>query len=223
MGKERLMWLLGSPGVYRPQGDTYLLEDALRQTGVCAGSHVLDVGTGTGALAVVAARCGARSVTAIDVSARAVVTAWVNARIRGLRVEVRRVESLAVLASRRFDIVLSNPPYIPSSASAPPQRGAARTWDAGHDGRAVLDVLCSVAPGMLSASGQLLLVQSTLSDVDKTVIRLGSSGLEVSIVARRCQPFGPVLRQRVHYLEERGLIEIGQRTEELVVVRGVKA
>lgn len=217
------MWVLSSPGVYRPQGDTYLLEHVLKRSRVCAGLDVLDVGTGTGALAMVAARCGARSVTAIDVSARAVLTAWVNARIRGLRVEVQRVESLAVLASRRFDLVLSNPPYIPSSASAPPLRGAARAWDAGHDGRAVLDVLCSVAPGMLRRSGQLLLVQSGLSDVDETVNRLQSSGLAASIVARRCQPFGPVLRQRVRYLEERGLIEVGQRTEELVVVRGVKA
>nr|WP_093424350.1 50S ribosomal protein L11 methyltransferase [Saccharopolyspora flava] len=75
------MWVLSSPGVYRPQGDTYLLEHVLKRSGVCAGLDVLDVGTGTGALAMVAARCGARSVTAVDVSARAVLTAWVNARI----------------------------------------------------------------------------------------------------------------------------------------------
>ncbi|WP_309501141.1 methyltransferase [Saccharopolyspora gloriosae] len=130
--------LLSSPGVYRPQGDTRLLEDVLRQVEVHAGSRVLDVGTGTGALAVAAARAGAGSVTAIDVSSRAVLAARFNARIRGLPVRVRRIASLDVLAARRFDLVVSNPPYVPSAEAVPlvagplapgtPGMTAARCW-----------------------------------------------------------------------------------------------
>lgn len=215
--------LLGSPGVYRPQGDTRLLEEVLRQVELHAGSHVLDVGTGTGALAVAAARAGAGNVTAIDVSSRAVLAARFNARIRGLPIRVRRVASLDVLAQRRFDLVVSNPPYVPSAEAVPPRRGAARAWDAGHDGRAVLDELCSVVPDMLRAGGRMLLVQSSLSDVERTTSGLALADLDVSIAARRTQPFGPVLRRRAPYLEARGLIAPGQRVEELVVIRGDRA
>ncbi|WP_309501140.1 hypothetical protein [Saccharopolyspora gloriosae] len=52
---------------------------------------------------------------------------------------------------------------------------------------------------------------------------LALAGLNVSIAARRTQPFGPVLRQRAAYLEARGMIEPGQRREELVVIRGDRA
>ncbi|OLT21726.1 hypothetical protein BJF79_46660 [Actinomadura sp. CNU-125] len=58
--------LLRPPGVYRPQADTALLADVLRRAGVAAGARVLDVGTGTGAVAVAAARCGAREVVAVE-------------------------------------------------------------------------------------------------------------------------------------------------------------
>ncbi|MCX2729245.1 methyltransferase [Saccharopolyspora sp. NFXS83] len=212
--------LLSSPGVYRPQGDTRLLEEVLHRSGVPAGARVLDVGTGTGALAVAAARAGAGLVTAIDVSARAVLAARLNARLRGLPVEVRRAGSLEEFGARRFDLVVSNPPYVPSAAQSPPCRGAARAWDAGPDGRAVLDALCATAPGLLAPGGRVLLVQSDLSDVDTTVSWFAAAGLDVSIAARRAQPFGPVLRQRAGYLEARGLIAPGQRVEELVVIRG---
>ncbi|WP_258349091.1 HemK2/MTQ2 family protein methyltransferase [Saccharopolyspora gregorii] len=213
---------LSAPGVYRPQGDTRLLERALRQEEVDAGTRVLDVGTGTGALALAAARAGAEDVTAIDVSARAVLTARAHARLHRLPVRARRVRSLELSAHERFDLVLSNPPYVPSARERPPRHRAARAWDAGPDGRAVLDALCAAVPGMLRPAGVLLLVQSSVSDVDETVRRLGTAGLDVSIPARRTQPFGPVLRRRAGFLAERGLIEPGQRCEELVVIRGAR-
>lgn len=70
--------LIVLPGVYRPQTHTWLLAEALSHEEMDAATDVLDIGTGTGALALSAARTGAR-VVAVDVSWGAVIAARLNA------------------------------------------------------------------------------------------------------------------------------------------------
>lgn len=204
--------------VYRPQGDTWLLTRALGESGIQPGSRVLDVGTGTGALALAAARAGASEVTAVDVSIRAVVMAGINAWLRGLPVRVEPGDALDHDYRRPFDLVLANPPYVPAARTGPP-RGAARAWDAGPDGRAVIDRLCARTPELLVAGGTLLMVQSDLADAEETLVRLRDEGLKAAVVERQPHEFGPVLGGRADALEDRGLIRRGQRHEELVVIR----
>jgi len=213
--------LLRAPSVYPPQGDTWLLADHLRaELGQRPNGRVLDLCTGSGALAVAAALEGAVDVTAVDISRRAVVSTWLNTRFRSLDVRILRGDLLAPVAGERFDVIVSNPPYVPAPGDRLPTGGAARCWDAGTDGRAVLDRICAEAPPLLRPGGVLLLVFSALCGVQETVGRLDQAGLEAEVVARCTQPFGPVLSARARLLESRGLIEPGQRYEELVVVRG---
>ncbi len=214
------MLLLRAPGVYTPQTDTWLLAEALHREHITPGARVLDVGTGTGALAVLAARAGAW-VTAVDTSRRALATTWLNARARGLRVRVRHGNLLHPVAGERFDVILTNPPYVPAADDRLPQRGPSRAWDAGIDGRALLDRLFAQAPRLLAPGGVLLVVHSALCGQDVTLQCLADSGLQAEVVARCELPFGPVLRGRVALLERRGLIAPGQRHEQLVVVRAV--
>jgi len=54
------------------------------------------------------------------------------------------------------------------------------------------------------------------------VQQLAGEGLDVSVAARRRCEFGPVMRGRAPMVESRGLIAVGERSEELVVVRAVK-
>lgn len=217
------MLLLRAPAAYPPQGDTWLLADALAEelsSFDVAGLRVLDLCAGSGAVALAAARLGVDDVTAVDVSRRAVTAAWLNARCRGLNVRVHCGDLLGPVASRRFDVITANPPYVPSAVASLPTRGAARCWDAGTDGRAVLDRICVEAPPLLNSAGVLLMVFSSLCGVDQTLERLGAAGMEASVVERSRQPFGPVMNARATMLESRGLIGPGQRWEELVVVRG---
>lgn len=207
------------PGVYRPQVDTWLLATAIRQAAIPRGARVLDVGSGAGMLSLAAARAGAGEVLAVDLSWRAALTTWLNAVAHGVPVRVRRGDALDVAAGRRFDVIVANPPYVPSRQD-PPRRGAARAWDAGADGRAMLNRVTALAPLLLAAGGLVLIVQSGLSGVDRTLHQLRGGGLKASIVARRVVPFGPVMRARTEFLERAGLIEVGQRHEELVVIRG---
>ncbi|MFE2994737.1 HemK2/MTQ2 family protein methyltransferase [Nocardia sp. NPDC059246] len=210
--------MIRTAGVYRPQADTHLLIAAMTDAGIPPHGRVLDVGTGTGVLAIEAARLQAGSVTAVDISRAALACAWMNSRLRGLEVELIHGDFRSVLRGRRFEVVISNPPYVPCADSGPP-RGAARCWDAGADGRAAVDSLCRLAPELLSTTGTLLMVHSALCGVDDTLIGLREVGLKAATVARASVPFGPVLRRRARWLVDRGLLGPGQSHEELVVIR----
>lgn len=214
--------LLRAPSVYPPQGDTWLLSGGLRAEITSGRTRVLDLCTGTGAVAVAAARMGA-SVTAVDISRRAVISTWCNSRARLLPVRARRGDLFQPVGHERFDLVVANPPYVPALDDVLPATGPARCWDAGTDGRAVLDRICTDVHRHLAPGGVVLVVFSALCGVDETLRRLDAAGLTGQVVARSFQAFGPVLEARAVMLEDRGLIEPGQRVEELVVVRGQSA
>jgi release factor glutamine methyltransferase len=215
------MWRL--PGVYRPQADTELLAAALGRE-VVPGSDVLDVGTGSGALALYAARLGGR-VEAVDVSWRALAAARLNALRAGHRIQVRRRDICrpgGPAGGRAYDLVVSNPPYVPAPGAAPlagTAHRAARAWDAGPDGRQVVDSLCAASTELLRPRGVLLMVHSALCGPQRTVDLLTGLGLAAEVSARALVPFGPVLRSRLSRLRARGLMAAADEQEELVVIR----
>jgi release factor glutamine methyltransferase len=212
------MKLLRLPGVYRPQADTWLLASVARE--LTDGRHVLDLCTGTGAVAIAAAQAGARSVTATDLSLRSVMTARANAMLRGLPLRVYGGDLFVPVSSERFDLVLANPPYVPSATDHLPRHTAGRCWDAGADGRLLIDRICRQTARMLAPGGAILLAHSTLCGEQRTLQLLRESGLTPSIMARQTLPFGPVMSSRAAMLEAEGIIEPGQRHEELVVIGG---
>jgi release factor glutamine methyltransferase len=208
------------PGVFSPISDTWLLAGALRE--LAPGARVLDACTGSGVLAVTAALAGAEEVTAVDVSRRAVLTARMNARLNGVAVHVRRSDLFSALGDQRYDVIVSNPPYVPDPTSDRlPPRGPQRAWDAGRDGRIVLDQLIAQAPRHLRPGGTLLLVHSEICGIDATLDALRAEGLRPDVVIRHRGPLGPLMRDRVEHLRKRGVLAPGQTEEEVVVIAGV--
>lgn len=208
------------PGVYAPQADSRLLAEAICRENV-RGLDVLDLCSGSGVLAAQAARLGAR-VSAVDISRRAVWTTRLNVLLARQHVAVHRGDLLSALPGRSFDLIVSNPPYVPVARSALPRGGLARAWDAGRDGRALLDRICSVAPVALRPGGVLLLVHSAVSGPEATVGRLTDAGLRACVSDRVQVPLGPVMRGRLRWLRERGLMGSDADKEELVIIRAVK-
>ncbi|MEU6304383.1 HemK2/MTQ2 family protein methyltransferase [Streptomyces chartreusis] len=206
------------PGVYTPQWDTGLLARALGREDVGSATEVLDLGTGSGALAIQAARLGAR-VTAVDISRLAVLTARINALLARRRVRVRRGDLADAVPGSSYDLVVSNPPYVPSPAARLPLRGRSRAWEAGRDGRALVDRICTAAPSVLRPGGVLLIVHSGLCDSRTTLQRLSDAGLHACVTERATVPYGPVLRSRQRWLVQEGLADHAENREELVVIR----
>ncbi|MFI1283884.1 HemK2/MTQ2 family protein methyltransferase [Streptomyces sp. NPDC020858] len=210
--------LFALPGVYRPQADTRLLATALAHEELGPDAEVMEIGTGTGALALRAAGRGAR-VTAVDVSWSAVLAARVNAFRHRLPMRVLHGDFASRTRGQRFDMVLVNPPYVPAPRTGIPPHGAERAWDAGPTGRDVIDRICARAPALLRPGGVLLMVHSGLCGPWTTVDRLARAGLSAQITARAFVPWGPVLRSRRTWLEDQGLAHENEEWEELVIIR----
>jgi release factor glutamine methyltransferase len=206
------------PGVLRPPSDTALLGGVMARDGsALRGREVLDLCTGSGILGLTAAKLGARA-TAIDCSRRAVLNARLNARLNRLELDVLRGDLFGPVDGRRFDLIVSNPPYIP----APPggeAKGAALAWDAGPDGRTFLDRICDRSAAHLRSGGRILLVHSSLASPDESERRLAAAGLTTRVAAAHDGELGPVARERLDYLSSIGVADASE-AERMVVVEG---
>ena len=151
-----------TPHVLVPRPETELLvELALRDARPSA--HVADLGTGSGAIALALANTRPDwHIAATDASAEALAVARGNASKLGLRnVEFVLGRWFAPLTSRRFSLIVSNPPYVAENDAAlesPALQHEPRcALAAGPDGMASLSEIIREAPAYLELKGSLLL------------------------------------------------------------------
>lgn len=212
------------PGVYAPQHDSLLLIEALRLIGPLAGRSVLDLCTGSGVVAIAAARRGAADVTAFDICERAIRCTRRNSASAGAGVRARIGSHTAAVEHGPYDVVLANPPYVPVQPGAhplPAAVGPSRAWDAGPDGRLVLDPLCDAAPRLMNTGGVMLIVQSEFAAPEES-LRILRRSMDAAVVLSRTIPFGPVMHARAEWMQSTGILTPGRRQEELVVIRADK-
>lgn len=216
------MRIVTLPGVFTPPTDCYLLARTAREHGLTEGARVLDVFTGSGALAISAALDGAADVTAIDVSRRAVATVKINARLNGVDVRALRGDMFAPVDGEQFDLVLANPPYIPGASDELPDRGLARAWEGGTDGRLVVDRFCTEVARVLKPGGSALMVHSSLPGEEETLEAFRSAGLDPAVVVREQGSFGKIVSQRAEMLRRNGVLGADQDYEDMLVFRATK-
>jgi release factor glutamine methyltransferase len=129
-----------------------------------SGKHVVDVGTGSGILALAAARAGAGTVIATDINPNAALTAAENARANGVgdRVSALCSNLLSALAPQPlFDVILSSPP----KHAGEPCDLADRGWHAGPHYRDIA-ALFDQSRERLKPGGRLYVMISSDSDLD---------------------------------------------------------
>jgi release factor glutamine methyltransferase len=150
-----------SPAVLIPRPDTELIVELVLER-LAPRARLLDMGTGSGAIAVAVAHTRPdAAVTALDLSEEALAVARANAAANGADVRFLRSDWFTALGNEAFDLIASNPPYIASSDEHLVQ-GDLRFEPSGAltdfaDGLAALRTIIKGAPAHLVGGGWLLL------------------------------------------------------------------
>ncbi len=168
--------------VYEPAEDSFLFAENLN---VKEGERVLDMGTGSGLLGIAAAR-KASAVVAVDVSPYAVRCAKTNATLNDARSRMDFIEGdlFAPLSRKvKFDVILFNAPYLPIDDENDDSL-VSIAWNGGKTGRIIIDKFIHDVSGYLHPDGRVLLLQSNLAGVDKTVELFTLHGMCARILVR---------------------------------------
>jgi release factor glutamine methyltransferase len=160
-----------TPAVLIPRPETELLVERALALRTAADGRVADLGTGCGAVALALASERPRwHVVATDACADALAIARANAAALGLRVEWRHGDWYQALLDERFDLLVSNPPYVaqddPALATASLRHEPPRALTPGLDALSCLRTLVRGAPRHLAPEGWLLLEHGATQGAD---------------------------------------------------------
>jgi release factor glutamine methyltransferase len=160
--------------VYSPSDDSFLMLDTITKLAV-EGREVLDMGTGSGILGLFCAMRGA-TVTLTDIDEAALQHAKKAAGLLGLGVQIILSDMFSKVQGQ-FDLVLFNPPYLPSSTVGD------RTVDGGRQGTELSKRFLAGLSTHLRSSGTTLLLVSSLNDPSSFLE--GHPEFQYSVLAKR--------------------------------------
>lgn len=165
--------------VYPPAEDTFLLIDNLIIDG---SDSVLEIGTGTGLVSIYASfKCS--YVTSTDINPYAIKCAEHNVKLNN-RTNISVIHSdLFENINDEYDLILFNTPYLPVTEEEHINDDYSKAWDGGENGREVIDKFLKEAPFYLKKDGKIQIIQSSLSDNDKSIEMLEKEGLKAEITA----------------------------------------
>ena len=159
--------------VYSPAEDTYLLLKAARDE-IRPGDRVLEVGTGSGRIAI-AFGPDASLCIATDINPHAAV------HVHAQGIDVVRTDLCAGLRGP-FDLVIFNPPYLPTQPEERLEDWLEYALDGGLDGRNVIGRFAADVQRVLAPSGRVLLLLSSLTGLQEVSGIFLSKGCTVAIV-----------------------------------------
>jgi release factor glutamine methyltransferase len=184
--------------VYEPAEDTFLAADSLS---VNKDDNVLDMGTGCGILAIIAAK-KASKVVATDINPHAVHCAQFNVGINHIADKLDLcVGDLfqPIQKNAKFNLILFNAPYLPSVPSET-KSWIGRSWAGGPTGRQLIDRFILEVPSHMKGNGKILLVQSSLANIDETLEKFRKAKFKAKVVAEEKFDFETIVVIQAIYL-----------------------
>ncbi len=149
------------------------------------GQSVVDVGSGSGFLAILARLQGAKHVYLLDTYDSAIASAMENAKRNGVQKGLIHLpigtSIIPLPEGEQVNVILSNPAQLP----LPQPERANSPFYAGPEGRSMIDEIIKEAPHKLAPLGHLLMTHSSMANLPKSLRLLESLGMHHRIVAER--------------------------------------
>ena len=175
------------PDVYEPSDDSELMVEAARAYSC---GRVLDLGCATGVFGIASAQKEDVSfVACADLNPAAVALAGKNAKLNHVEKKMSFLEtdlfSSFSASKEKFDVIGFNPPYLPTTPAEKVHGTLNLAFDGGKNGRKITDRFLAGFEAHLSPNGRLVLLQSSLSGIEKTIAKLEKKGFDVEKSASR--------------------------------------
>ena len=166
--------------VYEPAEDSFMLAKYAQKIH----GRILEIGCGTGIVALSAAKTHLKNeVLGIDINNAAVKNARYNAEKNKIKnIRFKRSNLFSTIKNKKFDYILCNPPYVPTNKDEKITGSLNHAFDGGKDGRKILDQILWMFENYLEPHGRLILIHSSLQDVEKTRQKLVKRGYTMRII-----------------------------------------
>ena len=166
--------------VYIPSDDTFLLAENLE---IKKGQSVLEIGTGSGLVSMYASLL-TDDVTATDINYNALELAEKNFKLNNINtIKLEFGDLFEPVKDKKFDVILFNTPYLPTDSDDIINDDLNYAFDGGLDGRKVIDRFINQVSNHLNDKGIVQIIQSSLSDNDRTLHMFDRNGFIAEIAA----------------------------------------
>ncbi|MFH1630888.1 MAG: HemK2/MTQ2 family protein methyltransferase [Candidatus Aenigmatarchaeota archaeon] len=166
--------------VYFPAEDSEMMAKIVFQQDI-AGKKVLDIGCGSGLLAIISAKCGG-SVVSADINIDAVKAAERNAKTNNVEL-VTKHSSLFEKIDGVFDLIIFNPPYLPENEEDMFSEDKL-IYSGGPTGRDIIERFVEQAKSHLDRNGKILMLISTLTQEKSVMDHFHKHGFTTKILDR---------------------------------------
>ena len=164
--------------VYIPSDDTFLLAENLE---IREGQSVLEIGTGSGLVSMYASLL-TDDVTATDINYNALELAEKNFKLNNINtIKLEFGDLFEPVKDKKFDVILFNTPYLPTDSDDIIDDDLNYAFDGGLDGRKVIDRFINEVSNHLNDKGIVQIIQSSLSDNDRTLDMFDMNGFVAEI------------------------------------------
>ena len=164
--------------VYIPSDDTFLLAENLE---IKEGMSVLEIGTGSGLVSMYASLL-TDDVTATDINYNALELAEKNFKLNKIdTIKLEFGDMFEPVKDKKFDVILFNTPYLPTDSDDIIDDDLNYAFDGGLNGRKVIDRFINEVSNHLNDKGIVQMIQSSLSDNDRTLDMFDRNGFVAEI------------------------------------------